>query len=105
MRINAIALIEGSPWKSEVWQENFPELANFLSGNESIYGKTEEDFNKILLQYSMLEKEYKWLNKYLYNAIKKDISNNLPNQRLTAIRVLKYIGLLIVGLILGGVLF
>jgi hypothetical protein len=105
MRINAIALIEGFPWKTEIWQEKFPELANFLSDNESIYGKTEEDFNKILLQYSMLEKECKWLNKYLYNAIKKDISNNLPARRLTAIHVLKYTSLLTAGLILGGILF
>lgn len=109
MRTTCIALIAKSddkfPWESEVWQQSNPELSAFLSNPESEYGGTQEEYNILMQQFSLLANEYKWLNKHIHEFAEKDKSKHLPPKPVSTKKIGLILLILAIGVVLGGVLF
>jgi hypothetical protein len=109
MRTACIALISKNseifPWESDEWKQNMPELSAFLSNPESEYGGTQEDYNLLMQQFSLLANEYKWLNKYFHEFAEKDQSKHLPPKPLNTKKIGIFIVILSIGVLVGGLLF
>ena len=109
MRTTCLALVSKSgdiyPWSTNEWSEKYPELASFLNDPESDYGKTEEDYRILLVQFAELFEIEPWLNKYCQSFIRKDQIEYLPAKPFNLKMAGMFSVVLLFGLFFGWLMF
>lgn len=93
------------PWESDAWQQDMPELSAFLCDTETKFTGPEEEYIKILRQFSTIANKNKWLNQYLHQFAEKDQARYLPPKPFNKKIALMAILVLSVGVLIGGILF
>ncbi len=58
------------PWETYIWSSKWPELSEFLSNKDSIYGSTEEEYQKIMEQFNEVQMTFRWMIKAYYQYMR-----------------------------------
>ncbi|CAN0330078.1 unnamed protein product, partial [Chrysoparadoxa australica] len=82
-----------------------PYLSKFLNDRSSEYGKTEEDYFNIVSDVSRLCQKDKWVATSLHESLGRDLKKYVVPKPLIAQSVLRYLAVLLLGVVLGSLLF
>ncbi len=95
----------GFPWESRKWKDSYPVLSDFLNNTDSAYGSTQEDYDLLLHQFSIVFKEYKWLKDDLHVYMKSETNKYLPKKYISIKAISIYAALIAFSVFIGSSLF
>ena len=65
---------EVPPWETIIWTSKWPELSEFLSNENSIYGETEQEYFVIMEQFNEVQYNFRWMVKAYYQYMQLNAS-------------------------------